>query len=119
MTYGLSFRKKVCSIKASQGLTHEETAKRFGIGKTTLVRWHQRLEPVKNRNKPATKIDMETLKQDIETYPDAYQYERAERLNVTPMGIWHALKRLGVSYKKNSTASQSGSRKTICILPNS
>jgi len=117
MTYGLSFRKKVLSIKVSEGLTYEETAKRFGIGKTTLVKWHQRLEPLMNRNKPAIKIDMEALKQDIERYPDAYQYERAERFHVTPMGIWHALKRLKVTYKKNSESPQSGSRKTICLLP--
>ena len=119
MTYELSFHQKVFSIKASEGLTYEETAKRFGIGKTTLVRWHQRLDPLMNRHKAATKIDMEASKQDIETYPDAYQYERATRFHVTPMGIWHALKRLKVSYKKNPTAPKSGSRKTICLLPKS
>lgn len=119
MTYGLSFRHKVFKIKASEGLTYEETAKRFGIGKTTLVRWHQRLTPLMNRNKPATKVDMNILKQDIKDYPDAYQHERAERLQVSQAGIWYALKRLGVTYKKNSTASQSRSRKTICILPDS
>jgi transposase len=119
MTYPLSFRKKVFSIKASEGLTYEETSKRFGIGKTTLVRWHQRLEPLMNRNKPATKVDMNALKQDIEDHPDSYQHERAERLKVSQAGIWYALKRLGITYKKNTTASQSGSRKTICILPNS
>lgn len=117
--YALSFRQKLFSIKASEGLTYEETAKRFGIGKTTLVRWHQRLEPLMNRDKSATKVDMSVLKQDIENHPDSYQHERAEQLKVSQAGIWYALKRLGITYKKNSTASSSGSRKTICILPNS
>lgn len=43
---------------------------------------------------------MDALRQDIERYPDAYQYEHAERFGVTQMGIWHALRRLKVTYKK-------------------
>jgi len=119
MTYSLDFRKKVFEIKAKEGLTYEETANRFGISKTTLVRWHQRLEPLKNRNKPATKIDMHLLREDVEKYPDAYQYERAKRLNVSQMGILYALKRLGITYKKNSESPQGGSRKKVCLLPKS
>ena len=75
------------------------------------------LEPQIHRYKPATKIDMKALKRDIEEHPDAYQYERAKRFGVTRYGIWHAMKRLGVSYKKNPKTSQSMSRKTICVLP--
>ena len=37
-------------------------------------------EPQKTRNKPATKIDMDALCEDLRTYLDAYQYERAARL---------------------------------------
>ena len=43
---------------------------------------------------------MEALKQDVETYPDAYQYERAQRLGVSQRGIGYALKRLAMSRKK-------------------
>ena len=117
MTYSLDFRKKVLKLKAEENLSYEATAERFKIGKTTLVRWHTKLEPQLTRNKPATKINMEALKQDVEKYPDAYQYERAKRLGVSQKGIFEALKRLGVTYKKNSKASESGSRKTICVLP--
>ncbi|MDR0296861.1 MAG: transposase, partial [Rickettsia sp.] len=60
MTYLIDFRKKVFKIK--EGLSFVETSKRFGIGKTTLVRWTNRLEPRTTRNKPASKIDMEVLK---------------------------------------------------------
>ncbi len=118
MTYSIDFRKKVLAIKEKEQLTYEETAKRFQIGKTTLVRWHTKLEPQKTRNKPATKINMDVLKADIEEYPDAYQYERAKRLGVSQVGILRALRRLGVTYKKNTQASQGGSRKTICVWPN-
>jgi len=60
---------------------------------------------------------MAALARDVEIYPDAYLHERGARFNVSHNCIWHALKRLKVSYKKNSTASQSGSRKALYILP--
>jgi len=105
-------------IKKKESLSFAKVAKRFGIGIASIVRWTENIESKKTRNKPATKIDMEALKRDIEAYPDAYQYERANRLNVSRMGISHALKRLGVTYKKNPKSSTSQSRKTICFLPN-
>jgi transposase len=98
MTYSIDFRKKVLKLKAEENLSYEATAERFKIGKTTLVRWHTKLEPQLTRNKPATKINMEALKQDVEKYPDAYQYERANRLGVSQKGIFEALKRLGATF---------------------
>ncbi len=43
---------------------------------------------------------MEILAQDVKDHPDAYQCERAKRLGVSTQGINHALRRLGVTYKK-------------------
>lgn len=118
MTYSIDFRIKVLEIKEKEGLSFAQVAKKFHIGIASVVRWKSNLEPVRKRNKAATKINMEALKEDIQTYPDAYQYERAERFGVTQTGIWHALKRLGITYKKNISSSKSRSRKKICILPN-
>lgn len=118
MTYSRDFREKVLFIKEKESLSFAKVAKRFDIGVASIVRWAKNIESKKTRNKPATKIDMEALKKDVEAYPDAYQYERAKRLNVSQMGIGHALKRLGVTYKKNPKSSTSEFRKTICILPN-
>jgi len=117
MTYSRDFREKVLSIKEKESLSFAKVAKRFDIGIASIVRWAKNIDSKKTRHKPATKIDMEALKKDIETYPDAYQYERAKRLNVSRMGVAHALKRLGVTYKKNPQPSPSEFRKTICILP--
>jgi transposase len=117
MTYSVDFRKKVLEIKAEAGLSCEEVSKRFKIGIMRVVRWGKRIEPKRTRNKPAVKINMEALKEDVREYPDAYQYERAARFGVSQKGIANALRRLGVSYKKNSESSQGGSRKTCCILP--
>ena len=43
---------------------------------------------------------MGALKKDVEAYPDGYNYERAARLGVSTSGIYYALKRLNMSYKK-------------------
>ena len=117
MTYSVDFRKKVLSVRTKEGLSFSQTAKRFCVGIASIVRWTNKIEPQKTRQKPATKINMETLKKHIEDYPDAYQYERAFALGVSASGIWYALKRLRVTYKKNTQASQSRSRKALYILP--
>jgi len=116
MTYSLDFRKKVFEIKEKKGLTFEETSQHFAIPIRTLFRWQHRLEPALTRNKPATKIDRIVLAKDVERFPEDYQWERAERLGVSKTGIWKALRRLGVSYKKNPVSSQS-QRRTAYRLP--
>jgi transposase len=107
MTYPLKFRQHVFSVKEKNELTFEQTSERFDIPIRTLFRWHQKLEPCTSRNKPATKIDMEALKKDIESSPDDYQWERAKRFNVSQRGMCSALKRLGISHKKNTKTPQS------------
>lgn len=62
MTYSIDFRRKVFKIKKKTGLSYVETAKGFDVGKTTLVRWAKRLEPLRTRNKPATKIKYGSIK---------------------------------------------------------
>lgn len=119
MTYSLDFRKKVLAIKEKEDLSYATVSKRFGIGINTAFRWSTKLVPQKQRNRPATKIDMQALEKDIETYSEAYHHERAERLGVSKSGIWHALKRLKVTYKKNPKAPQGGPRKTLYFLPDS
>lgn len=117
MTYSLDFRRKVLKIRSDEKLSMSETAQRFGVGVTSIMRWVKNPEIKKNRNRAARVIDMEALKKDVERYPDAYLIERAKRFNVTCNGIWRALKRLNVTYKKNASASQSRSRKTLYVLP--
>ena len=115
MTYSASFRRKVLATREKEGLTLAQVAKRFCVGVASVTRWVKTPEPKLTRNKPATKIDMEALAQDVDEYPDAYQYERAARLGVSPKGIAHALRRLGVSYKKNIRASKGGGRRTTSL----
>ena len=116
MTYSLDFRLHILGVKKKEDLSFAETAERFSVGIASIVRWSKKPIPQMTRNKPPIKIKMEALRADILQYPDAYQYERAERLAVSSTGIWYALKRLKVTYKKNPQAPQSGYRKTLCFL---
>lgn len=111
MTYSIDFRRKVISIKEKERLSYKATAARFDIGTTTLVRWKKQLEPKRNRNKPATKINMGALKEDVKNYPDSYVYERAKRLGASRNGVYYALKRLNITYKKNFKSSESKTRR--------
>lgn len=115
MTYSLDFRRKVVTVREKEGLTIAEVAARFCVGIASVVRWLDRIEPQVTRNKPATKIDRIALARDVREYPDAYQAERAKRLGVSEKGIGHALRRMGITYKKNTTASQGGRRRTACL----
>ena len=101
MTYPLQFRQKVFAVKAKYQLTFQQTSERFDVPIRTLFRWHKRIEPCTTRNKPATKLDMEKLAQDVENAPDDYQWERAQRLGVAARTIGYGLKRLGIRRKKN------------------
>ena len=106
MAYSLDYRKRVFAVKKKEDLTFAATSKRFHVPMNTLFRWQRRLEPKTTRNKPAVKIDMEALGKDVKQNPDKFQYERAAQCGVTQGAIWFALKRLHISYKKNSVSSQ-------------
>ena len=101
MTYSIDFRKKVLSTRAKEGLSFAQTAQRFGISINSLFLWSKNLEPKHTKNRPSIKIDADALLEDIDKYPDAYNYERANRFNVSASGIRYAMKRLGITYKKN------------------
>lgn len=115
MTYSIDFRSKVLAVREKEDLTIAEVAGRFCVGVATVVRWLQRLEPQRTRYKPATKIDRIALARDVREYPDAYQSERAQRLGVSEKGIGHALRRMNITYKKNTSASQGGCRRAACL----
>ena len=113
MTYSIDFRQKVLAHKAKKGLTFAQTSERFDIGIATLFRWKKRLTPTRSRNKPPTKIHDGKLMKDVESRPDDYQWERAERFGVTGAAIGKALKRLGISYKKKHCSIQRRTRRRV------
>jgi transposase len=104
--YPLSFRKKILALKEKKGLSYADLGKRFLIHPRTIQRWKQRIEPKIKREKPATKIDMEALRKDIEKNPDRYQWERAQDYDVSAWAIGRAIRRLGITVKKNPFPTQ-------------
>ena len=100
MAYSIDFSRKILEIKEDEKLSLDDCSKRFKVGRVTIFRWTKRIEPKLTRNKPATKINMEKLKEDIEKYSDAYLSERAKRLGVCVSCVWYAIKRLSITYKK-------------------
>lgn len=89
---------------------------RFSVGVASVVRWSTSPDIKPYTRIKHRKIDPDLLTQDIEKYPDNYQFERAERFGVCQKAIWSALRRLGVTYKKSSEASK-GERRQTTVLP--
>lgn len=107
MGYSIDFRQRVLEFKQKHNLTFEETSQHFEISIRSLFRWGKRIEPCTTHEKHATKLDREKLKQDVERYPDDYQWERAQRLGVAQSTVHYALKQLKISHKKNLRSPQS------------
>ena len=99
MAYSIDFRRKVLSVRKKEGLTIAEVAARFDVGSASVVRWIKHVER-KPQGARRRKIDLEALRQDVLTYPDAYQHERAQRFGVAQNAIFVALRKLTVTYKK-------------------
>ena len=110
MTYSIDYRKQVLS-SITDGMTIREAALFYGLSTSTIHCWQQNLVPKTTRNKAPTKIPNDALIEDVKRYPDDYNYERARRLNCSKTGIFNALKRLGISQKKDLKTSKSVSDK--------
>ncbi len=106
MTYSIDYRKQVLSSIAD-GMTIREAALFYGLSTSTIHSWQQNVVPKTTRNKEPTKIPDDALIEDVKKHPDDYNYERARRLNCSQTGIFNALKRLGISQKKDLGTSKS------------
>jgi transposase len=71
MIYLISFRRKVLSVREKENLSIAQVARRFFVGVAGVTRWTKTPGPKTTGNKPATKIDMEILAQDVKDRPDA------------------------------------------------
>jgi transposase len=115
MTYSVDFRRHVLSVKKREGLTFAQTSKRFAVGIASLTRWNKMITPKATRENRPRKVDLKALGKDVETWPDAYQHERALRFGVHPKSIWNGLRKLAVTYKKSPETSAGRRRKTACL----
>jgi len=107
MTYSADFRTQVIKSVEQQGMSIRQACAFYDISKATLQLWLKDFSIKLTRNKPPSKIPNDALLQDVKLYPDDYMYERARRFGCSKSGIEAALKRLGISKKKDLGASKS------------
>ena len=110
MTYSIDCRKQVLSSIAD-GMTIKEAALFYGLSTSTIHSWQKDLASKTTRNKAPNKIPDDALIEDVKRYFNDYNYGRARRLNCSKTGILNALKRLGISQKKDLGTSKSVSDK--------
>ena len=113
--YGISTIKKILFIKNREKWSIRKTAERFCISPNTVFKWNKGIMPKGKRECKSRKLDMEILKEDVDKYPDLYQYERAEKFKVSQNCIYKGLKRLCVSYKKSLQTSRGKGRRSYVI----
>ena len=106
MTYSLDFRRQVLK-SIDDGMTYVQAAEFYSLSPTTIQNWKRRVHSKTTRQTKPYKIPDNVLLNDVKEYPDDYQYERARRLNCSKTGIYHALKCLGISQKKDLGTSKS------------
>ena len=106
MTYSLDFRRQVLK-SLDEGMTFVQAAEFYNLSPTTIQNWKRRVHSKITRQTKPYKIPDDVLLNDVTEHPDDYQYERARRLNCSKTGIYHTLKRLGISQKKDTGASKS------------
>lgn len=101
MTYSTDLRQ-LALAKHAQGLSLRKVAAQLGIGISTLKNWKKNPVPkgYPSERKPR-KISRAALIGDVANYPDAYQYERAQRFGCSATAIGKALNKYNISRKKD------------------
>jgi len=102
MRCSADLRKRVIEF-VGRGGSKAEAARRFQVGEASVYRWlkpggltHKRPGP-----KTARKLDWEALRRQVETQADWSQQERARHFGVSRHCIWHALRKMALTRKKN------------------
>ncbi len=111
--YSLQFINKVLKQRSEQSI--QKLSKKYDISTRTIQNWIQGKLPSGKRKRPNLKLAEQALLEDVANYPDAYQFERAERLGVSEACIWKNLKKLNITYKKNTKSSESRRRQAMLI----
>ncbi len=112
MRYSTDLRKRVIDFVESGG-SKAKAARRFHVSWGSVHTWTS-AEDGLSYKKPGPKgprsLDLETLRCHVETNDDMTQSERARHFGVSRHCIWYNLRRLGITWKKNSpdTGSEAG-----------
>lgn len=96
-------RKRVIDFVRGGG-SKVEAAQRFQVSRASVYNWTSvpdDLSYARPGPKGPRRLDWEALRLDVEAHPDRTQKERARHFGVSRHCIWHALRRMGLSRKKN------------------
>ena len=116
MGYSVDLRIRAVKHRLEQSASCADTAKVFGVGRSTVQSWVQRYEETGDlSDKPLIrkpkKIDPEALRAYVREHPDDTQQEMANAFHCSKQAISKALKRLNVTRKKKRSAIRSGTKK--------
>ena len=105
MAYSVDLRKKVMEHLDS-GNSIRKTSKIFGVGTTTIKEWKKlRKETSSLKKRPlvrkSPKLCPDRLAAYINEHPDSFLEEIAKVFGCTPQAVFYALKRNGITRKKN------------------
>ena len=103
MAYSIDFIKRAVTYK-QEGHTLKQLQEAFGIPAITYYDWKEKLENgftfgVKAKGERNRKINKTALKHAVEENPDAFLWELGEQFNCTPVAIFYALEKLGITLK--------------------
>ena len=103
MTYSIDLRQRVVDY-VERGGSKVAAARVFNVSRGTIYNWFDResLMPTKvmRRNR---KLDWKRLREDVLRHPDRLLRERAEIFGVRINAVWHAMKSMNISHKKNTS----------------
>jgi len=110
MTYSIDFRERVIS-HITEGGSKASASRLYKLSLDTIHRWwrdRDDLAPKRKNLKQGYKIDSVKLAQLIEAHPDMMLKELAQGLGVSINSVFHSLKVMGYSRKKNGALQREG-----------
>ena len=112
MVYSSDMKECVVSFIEGGG-TKKEASRLFKVSERTIFYWLLRKKERgtlanKVRVTRPRKVEDEELRAYVAKHPDHYLWEIGEAFKMSPSGIFRALKRLRITYKKKSRSTRSG-----------
>jgi transposase len=97
-------RKRVLDFVRGGG-SKAAAARRFQVSRASVYNWLKAPDGLAYRRpgpRHPRRLDWEALREHVGQYPDRTQKERAHHFGVSRHGIWQALRKMGVTRKKNA-----------------
>jgi transposase len=111
--YSIDLRTRIVEFVDKVG-SKAEAARRFNVCRMTVHRYvnaqrEGRLSP-KPQGGSKPRLDSERLRQEVRRRPDATLHTYGKTLGVSHVAVWHRLRQLAITLKKNSCGTASAMR---------